>query len=89
MAFNPSKSSSKETKDQFTAVIHSVKSDKGITFVNLTQEFVKNVFGVRNREEVTAEQAEEVLPTLLGNDKVYVKIYDLTAEHKTIAVEDY
>jgi hypothetical protein len=35
-----------EAKNQFTAMLHSVKTDKGITFVNLTPEFVRSVFGV-------------------------------------------
>ena len=88
MAFEKTSKSS-ESKNQFTAMLHSVKTDKGITFVNLTPEFVRAVFGVRSLEEVTAEEAQEKLPTLLDSDKVYVKIYDLTTEKPVVDVTDY
>jgi len=86
MAFKTDKS---ESKNQFTAMLHSVKTDKGITFINLTPEFVKSVFGVRTLEEVTPDQALNVLPKLMDNEKVYVKIYDNTAEREVIDAEDY
>ena len=86
MAFKTEKT---DTKNQFTAMLHSVKTDKGITFVNLTPEFVKSVFGVRSLEEVTAEQALNVLPGLLDNDKVYVKIYDNTVEREVVDASEY
>ena len=78
-----------DSKNQFTAMLHSVKTDKGITFINLTPEFVKSVFGVRTLEEVTAEQAENTLPGLMDNEKVYVKIYDLTAERPIVDASEY
>lgn len=76
MAFNTTTS---KNKNQFVARLVSKKTGKTASWVNLTDEFSRSVFG-KELQDVTAQEAEEVLPKLFDNNYLEVAITDLTAE---------
>ena len=86
MAFNQTTNS--KPRNLFTARMVSNNTNATVNFVNITEEFSRKVCGV-NLNEMTAEQAEAVLPSLLNNDRVSVVITDTTAEREVISVEDF
>jgi len=81
MAFNSTNTS--KNKNQFVARQVSRKSGKTASWINLTDEFSRNVFG-SELSMVTAQQAMEVLPKLYSNDYLKVAITDLTEEVKVV-----
>ena len=87
MAFD--KKTSAASKNMFTARLVSVKTGAMVSWVHITDDFSRKVFGVMKASEVTAEQAEETLPSLLGNDYVAVKITDMTADLEPIAATEF
>ena len=87
MAFASSTNSS-ASKNQFVAYLASKKTGKVISWVNLTDTFVKAVFTCK-LAEVTAEDAEAVLPGLLNNEFVEVHITDTTAELVATSATDF
>ena len=87
MAFESNKS--KQSKNMFTARLVSLKTGAMVSWVHITDDFSRKVFGVMKASEVTAEQAEEVLPSLLGNDYVEVKVTDMTADLEPIAATEF
>lgn len=89
MAFDKQKSASAKNKNMFTARLVSVKTGAMVSWVHITDDFARKVFGVMNASEVTAQQAEETLPSLLGNEFVAVKVTDLTAELDPIAATEF
>jgi hypothetical protein len=87
MAFQ-SKSGS-VSKAAFAARLVSKKTGATISWVNITDQFSRAVFAVAKATEVTAEEAEAVLPGILNNDFVEVVITDLTAELDPIDAKDF
>ena len=86
MAFdNKTKSTN---KNLFVARLVSVKSGKTISWINITEEFARKVFGVELKL-VTAEEALSVLPSLLGNDNVTVEVTDLTADIEVVDATEF
>ena len=87
MAFE--KKASATNKNMFTARLVSVKTGAMVSWVHITDDFARKVFGVMKASEVTAEQAEETLPSLLGNEFVAVKITDMTADLEPISATEF
>ena len=87
MAFDNSKNKS-ANKNLFVARLVSVKSGKTISWINITEEFARKVFGVELKL-VTAEEALSVLPSLLGNDNVTVEVTDLTADIEVVDATEF
>ena len=85
-AFN---ANAKKSKNQFAARLVSVKTGAMVSWVHITDEFARKVFGAANVAEVTAEQAEAVMPGLLGNEMVSCVVTDLTIERDPIPVSEY
>ena len=73
----------------FTARLVSKKTGAMASWIHLTDDFARKVFGVSKVSEITAEQAEEVLPGLMGNEFLEVKITDLMAELEPIAATEF
>jgi len=86
MAFNTSKSTS--NRNNFVAYLASKKTGKVVSWINLTDTFARQVFGTELKN-ITAEEAEAVLPGLLGNDYVEVHITDTTAELVTVDATEF
>lgn len=86
MAFNKATS---KPKNQFSARLVSNKTNATVSFVNITDDFSRKIFGVANATEVTAEQAEEILPGLLGNERIACIITDTTSEIQTVPLDEY
>lgn len=84
--FNANKN---KNKNQFAARLVSVKTGAMVSWVHITDEFARKVFGAANATEVTAEQATVTLPSLLGNEFVECAITDLTIERDPIAATEY
>ena len=87
MAFQ-SKSGS-TSKAAFAARLVSKKTGATVSWINITDQFARAVFAEAKAIDVSAEQAEEVLPTLLENEYVEVVITDLTAELDAIDAKDF
>lgn len=86
MAFNKATS---KPRNQFSARLVSNRTNATVSFVNITDDFARKIFGAANATEVTAEQAEEVLPGLLGNERVACLITDTTADIQTVPLDEY
>lgn len=86
MAFDSKKKS--DNKNLFIARLVSAKSGKTISWINITEEFARKVFGCELKL-VTPTQAHDVLPGLLGNDNVTVEITDLTAEIEVVTATEF
>lgn len=86
MAFD---TKSKQSKNMFTARLVSKKTGSMFAWLHITDDMARRVFGVMKPTEVTAEQAEAVLPTIFNSDTVEVKITDLTADLEPVAAEDF
>ena len=86
MAFN--NSTQAKNKNQFVARLISRKSGKTASWINVTDEFSKTVFGAELRD-VTAEDALVKLPALFNNQYLEVAITDLTAELTVVEVTEY
>lgn len=87
MAFE--KQTKAANKNMFTARLVSVKTGAMVSWVHITDDFSRKVFGVMKASEVTAQQAEETLPTLLNNEFVEVKITDMTADLEPISATEF
>ena len=84
--FNANKS---KNKNQFAARLVSKKTGAMVSWVHITDEFSRKVFGVANVAEVTAVQAIATLPSLLENTFVECAITDLTAQLDPVSATDY
>lgn len=82
MAFNQAQNKS---KNQFAARMVSNKTQATISWVHITDDFARKVFGVANATEVTAEQAEATLPDLLNSERASVLVTDMTADREPIS----
>ena len=87
MAFN--KDSKTKSKMQFTARLVSKKTGAMVSWLNLTDDFARKVFGVQRVDELTAEQVESTLPALLDNAFVEVAVTDLMESHDPIDAVDF
>jgi len=87
MAFNSQQTT--KNKNQFVARLVSNKTQATVSWSHITDDFARKVFGVQNASEVTAAQAAEVLPDLLGNDYVSCVITDLTEDKEPIPATDF
>jgi hypothetical protein len=77
------------SKSAFAARLVSKKTGSTVSWINITDQFARAVFAEAKAIDVTAEQAEAVLPELLENEYVEVAITDLTAELDPIKATDF
>lgn len=77
MAFN-SNTTKTSNKNLFVGRLVSKATGKTVSWINLTEEFSRKVFGCE-LADVTAQQAEETLPQILENQYIAVEITDVTA----------
>jgi hypothetical protein len=87
MAFNEN-TAVKRNKNQYVARLVSKKSGKTVSWINVTPEFSRSVFG-EEPQNVTAQQALDVLPKVLTNDFVEVSVTDITAEQPTVEATEF
>lgn len=87
MAFD--KKASTQNKNMFTARLVSKKTGSMYAWIHITDDMSRRVFGATKASEVTAEQAEEVLPNLFDNDYAEVKITDMTADLEPIDATEF
>lgn len=76
-------------KNLFTARVVSKKTGAMVSWIHITDDFARKVFGCLTASEVTAEQAATALPALMDNDMVEIKITDLVADVAQVAATDY
>ena len=86
MSFDQNK---KQNKNMFIASLISKKTGAVVSWLNPTDTFARQVFGAMKISEVTAEQAEAILPSLIGNDFVEVRVVDTTAALEPIAATEF
>ena len=79
----------KKTKNQFSARMVSRLTKATVCWTPITDDFAHKVFGAADATDVTAEQAEAVLPGLLNNDMVMCVISDHSKEREVIAVDQF
>ena len=85
MAFNtPTKSS----KNQFVARLISKKTAKTASWVNLTDEFARNIFGCEVKD-ITATMALDILPNMFNSPYLEIAVTDLTTELTVVSPEEY
>ena len=77
------------TKNQCAVRIVSKKSGDMLGWFHPVDDYARRVFGVKSTSEITAEQAELVLPSILGNERVEVRITDMHAEIEPVNPEDF
>ncbi len=82
------KSSKSTNKNLFVARQVSKKTGKTASWLNLTEEFARTVFGCELKL-VTAEQAMEKLPTIYETAFLEVAVTDLTLSIEVVSPEDY
>jgi len=80
--------SSKKSENMFVASLNSRKSDKVITWINLTDTFVRNVFA-KDIKDVSAQEVQAKIGTMYDNDNVYLHITDRTAEIEVVDPTDF
>ena len=78
-----------KSRNQFIARTVSRKTGRMIAWVHPVDDFVRSVVGVASVEEMTAQQAQAILPRFYENDLVELVITDLTAEREVIAPEEF
>jgi len=86
MGFETNKSSA--NKNQFVARLVSKKTGKTASWINLTDEFSRTVFGTELKD-VTAEIAEPKLVAVFSNQFLDVIVKDLTAEIVTVEATEF
>jgi len=80
--------SNTKSKAMAVASLVSVKSDKAICRINITDTFAKNVCGdIPNN--ISAEQLEAVLTKVLSEGNFYLKVVDTTKELETVDASEY
>ena len=78
-----------KSKNQFTARTVSRKTGRMIAWVHPVDDFARAVAGVASIEEMTAQQAQDLLPRYYENDLVELIVTDLTSEREVVAPEDF
>ena len=78
-----------KNKNQFAARLVSKKTGAMVSWVHITDEFSRKVFGASSASEVTAVQAIATLPSLFENTYVECAITDLTAQIEPVNATDY
>ena len=84
-AFN---ANSSKSKSMAVARLVSKKTGHTISWINLTEQFAKAVFG-QEVKNVSAEAMLTTLPSLFNNDFVEVMVTDLTKELEPIPVSEF
>ena len=80
--------SENKNKNLFAARLTSVNTGKAISWLNLTPEFSRKVFGCELKD-VTYKDALETLPALIDNDYCKVEITDLQSEIEVVKATEF
>jgi hypothetical protein len=82
-------SKQEKSKNQFTARQVSKKSGRMISWIHITDDFARTVCGVASVEDVTPQQAMDILPRYYDSPLAECVITDLTTERPVVAPEDF
>ena len=79
-----------QTKKENASLIKMVSpvSGKAIAWVNLTDSFCKATLSL-DPADVTADQAQQILDTLVAKNMIKFEVVDLTEEREVVSVENF
>ena len=82
-------SKAEKSKNQFTARQVSKKTGRMISWIHITDDFARSVVGVASVEDVTPQQAIDILPRYYDSPLAECVITDLTTERPVISPEEF
>lgn len=80
---------SDKAQNQFVARLVSKKSGKTVAFINIVDQFARDVFGTKDIETITADEVVEKLVPLIDKGLLEVAVTDVTAELEVVDSTDY
>ena len=80
---------SDKAQNQFVARLVSKKSGKTVAFVNIVDQFARDVFGTKDIETITADEVTDILKPLVDKGLLELAVTDVTAELEVVDATDY